>query len=349
MKDDTTENKKYISSVLDLFSIPNFYIRKGRPQVWESTWMQRVPYGKSTSKEMPQEEIWQHPRPIHPRQDLQEDDDWVGSLWRDHPWDGSACKRKPTIILPPKQKLTYTVATGGFARTWWISTRCQQGINLTSRKHCRLSSPQDSGGQGALWKLVTKFLLMVAMANELVGTRLWEFTTKMDWTLIERKPVYSMHQLFICGMTLSKNWTAVSSLPSPTGGVNRIPPETEIHEQTTVTNGYEKVSTTRSTLPTTVRPLLDNYVNDATHVDLHKMQHWAHCTRSVVESSEFIHHTTWLKPFALVFHSHHIHGHAQRSLSVFSPSLSTSCCSSSSSFSSWPTVTPWQLTTCATP
>ena len=31
MKDDTTESKKYISSVLDLFSIPNFYIRKGRP------------------------------------------------------------------------------------------------------------------------------------------------------------------------------------------------------------------------------------------------------------------------------------------------------------------------------
>ena len=29
--DDTTENKKYIKSVLDLFSIPNFYIRKGRP------------------------------------------------------------------------------------------------------------------------------------------------------------------------------------------------------------------------------------------------------------------------------------------------------------------------------
>ena len=31
MEDDTTENKKYISSVLDLFSVPNFYIRKGRP------------------------------------------------------------------------------------------------------------------------------------------------------------------------------------------------------------------------------------------------------------------------------------------------------------------------------
>ena len=31
LKDDTTANKKYIKSVLDLFSIPNFYIRKGWP------------------------------------------------------------------------------------------------------------------------------------------------------------------------------------------------------------------------------------------------------------------------------------------------------------------------------
>ena len=31
LRDDTTENKKYISSVLDLFSIPIFYIRKGWP------------------------------------------------------------------------------------------------------------------------------------------------------------------------------------------------------------------------------------------------------------------------------------------------------------------------------
>ena len=31
LRDDAIENKKYIKSVLDLFSIPNFYIRKGRP------------------------------------------------------------------------------------------------------------------------------------------------------------------------------------------------------------------------------------------------------------------------------------------------------------------------------
>ena len=74
------------------------------------------------------------------------------------------------------------------------------------------------------------------------------------------------------------------------------------------------------------------------------------CMRSVVASSDvFTSHSTWLKPFALVFHSHPIHGHAQRSLSVFSPSLSTSCSTFSSSLSSWPRVTPWQSTPCATP
>ena len=43
LRDDTTENKKCTSSVLDLFSIPNFYIRKGRPH------SQR--YGKKGCKE----------------------------------------------------------------------------------------------------------------------------------------------------------------------------------------------------------------------------------------------------------------------------------------------------------
>ena len=43
LEDDTTENKKYISSVLDLFCIPNFYIRKGRPHGHR--------YGKKGGKE----------------------------------------------------------------------------------------------------------------------------------------------------------------------------------------------------------------------------------------------------------------------------------------------------------
>ena len=49
MEDDTTENKKYISSVLDLFSIPNFYIRKGRPHV---TGTGRKQVAKNTTRQI---------------------------------------------------------------------------------------------------------------------------------------------------------------------------------------------------------------------------------------------------------------------------------------------------------
>ena len=54
---------------------------------------------------------------------------------------------------------------------------------------------------------------------------------------------------------VNKSVTADGSLLSPTGGVNTIPPDTEIHEQMMMTNGYVKVCTTTSTLPTSVRPL----------------------------------------------------------------------------------------------
>ena len=106
-----------------------------RSQIRESTWLQRVTHSKSTSKEVSQKEIWQHPRPIHPRQVLpkKKNEDWVGSLRRDHPW--SACKRKPQSYCHQSRNWRFPfLATGGFARTWWISIRCQQGINMTFKK-----------------------------------------------------------------------------------------------------------------------------------------------------------------------------------------------------------------------
>ena len=75
MTTDSAENRKYISSTLDSFSIPCFYIRKDRPRghrLWKSSRMQRVPYGTSTCKEMPQKGIRKHLRQVHPRQGLQE-------------------------------------------------------------------------------------------------------------------------------------------------------------------------------------------------------------------------------------------------------------------------------------
>ena len=60
LQDDTTEDKKYISSVLDLFSIPNFLHQEGpatRSQVREKRRLQRIPHGKTTPKEVSKETI----------------------------------------------------------------------------------------------------------------------------------------------------------------------------------------------------------------------------------------------------------------------------------------------------
>ena len=160
MKDDTTENKKYISSVLDLFSIPNFYIRRGRPHGHR--------YGKKPG--------WiNYSRSIHPRQVLQKNDDRVESCKRrSQPY----CHTRRNWCLP--WQLVDPLECGEFrydadkASTW-----LQESI-------VDIVPPKESAGPEALWKLVAQFLLMVAMANEVVGTLLWEFTTEMDWTLIDR-------------------------------------------------------------------------------------------------------------------------------------------------------------------
>ena len=68
---------------------------------------------------------------------------------------------------------------------------------------------------------------------------------------------------------------------------------------------------------TDIERIVDNCVNDATHAYELTMQHWAHCTQSVVASSDvFTSHSTWLKLLALIFHCHPIHGHAHCCLSV---------------------------------
>ena len=59
MTDDSAENEKYISAVLDTFH-PELLHQEGpatRSQVWESTSMQRIVYGESTCKKMPQKEL----------------------------------------------------------------------------------------------------------------------------------------------------------------------------------------------------------------------------------------------------------------------------------------------------
>ena len=66
--------------------------------------------------------------------------------------------------------------------------------------------------------------------------------------------------------------TADGSLLSPTGGVNTIHPEPEIHEQIYMTRLRNNVYNLKHILNNAERNV-NNCVNDAMHVDAHKMQH----------------------------------------------------------------------------
>ena len=190
---------------------PELFHKKGpatRSQVREGTWMQSIPHGKSTSKEVSQEEIWQHPRQIHQRQVLQKNDDWVESLWRDHPWDGSACKQRPQSYCHTRRdqclpwQLVDPLECGEFR-----SIRCRQGVNLISRKHCRHCTAWRKRRTRSTMKIGHKVPPHGGNGRRTGVNPIKRIHHKdgvtTDWT---GKPVYSVRQLFICCMNLSNNW-----------------------------------------------------------------------------------------------------------------------------------------------
>ena len=120
LEDDTTENKKYISSVLDLFSIPNFYIKKGRPHGHR--------YGKKagckefhTAKQLHKRCRKKHYENIHDRfiRDTTFRKTMI-ELGRSEEviLEMTDLQTKTTLILPLKKKLIYIVAIGGSAQIW---------------------------------------------------------------------------------------------------------------------------------------------------------------------------------------------------------------------------------------
>ena len=85
--------------------------------------------------------------------------------------------------------------------------------------------------------------------------------------------MYSVNQLFICGMNLSKKfWCTIyrdytgnsqRSLLSPTGGVKRTSPDTENHDK----NGYAKLYDDNNIFMTNV----DNDNSDTTYTNMRNM------------------------------------------------------------------------------
>ena len=117
MTDDAAENRKYISAMHDTFSIPNFYIRKGRPHGHK--------FGKAPGcKEY--HAANQLARKCRKKKYDSIHDRFIrDKTFRKAMIEVDALKRssKRWISLQVKttlteQTLTSTVATGGFTQTW---------------------------------------------------------------------------------------------------------------------------------------------------------------------------------------------------------------------------------------
>ena len=83
---------------------------------------------------------------------------------------------------------------------------------------------------------------------------------------------YESQQQLNAKFIMNISVTADSSLLSPRGGVNTIHPHTAIHEQITMTKATKSVYDYKHTL-NIGETIVDNNVHNATHVDLHKLQH----------------------------------------------------------------------------
>ena len=131
MTDDTAENKKYFSAVLDSFSIPNFYIRKGRPHSHR--------YGKA-----PGCKEYHTANQLQKRCRKKKYDNIHDRFIRDKTFRKAMIEvgRSEEIILEMDQLASENhthEATRAEINVYRgkTSIRCQQGINLISRRRCR--------------------------------------------------------------------------------------------------------------------------------------------------------------------------------------------------------------------
>ena len=127
LRDDTTENKKYIKSVLDLFSIPNFYIRKGRPHGHR--------YGKKesdkeyhTANQLKKKCRKRGYNNIHDRFIR---DTWFRKSMLEMDRTEEVIREMDRLAnedhthIATEEKSMYIVAIGGYVRILWVPTRCR--------------------------------------------------------------------------------------------------------------------------------------------------------------------------------------------------------------------------------
>ena len=209
---------------------------------------------------------------------------WVALKRSSLRWIG--LQAKTTVILPHKKKLMSIVATGGSVRMWWISIWCRQGVNLISRKHCRHCTASSKRRTRSTMKSGHKVPPHGGNGKQTGGNPIMRIHHKdgvtTDWT---GKPVYSVGNysfaVWISATIECKNYREYIGYSwqqsTVTDGVCKY--NTSWYRNSR-TNDYDKWLRKSvyddKHIFNNGETIVDNYVNDVTHVDTHKMQTWAH-------------------------------------------------------------------------
>ena len=123
LRNGTEENKKFVQYTMDLLSIPNYYIKKGRPhghRYGKEARGPRVLHREFAQEEMQKEVLLGYPRPVHTRREVPQEHIWHRSQWRTMSWDGRIGERRPHA--PPNSRRNSRLQSSlvdSFKQSWF--------------------------------------------------------------------------------------------------------------------------------------------------------------------------------------------------------------------------------------
>ena len=244
LRDDTTENKKYIKSVLDLFSIPNFYIRKGRPHGHR--------YGKKegdkeyhTANQLKKKCRKRGYNNIHDRFIR---DTWFRKSMLEMDRTEEVIREMDRLANEDHTHIATEEELDVYRGNWWIRSNFVGSDTMPIRHRPdfkkalstlrRLKNAEDQAYYQNWWQSSSSSCGFGKIPGGIPHLR----HHHDDGLHTDRtgKPEKSVNRLFICGMSLTMNLVqnycdhfgnSQRSSLSPTGGVKSTSPTTE--------NGYE--------------------------------------------------------------------------------------------------------------
>ena len=177
LRNGTEENKKFVKLVLDFFSIPNYYIKKGRRQGprYGKKQGDHEYFNANCSRRNARRDIswawWEIPK----------GHDWIGSQWRNMSWDGQNWRTRITRTTLLQMKFECIATTGGAVPICWFRHDARKASSWFQRSLNKLATTQEPRGYNLFPKLVAKlFLSLVELARILVVFFIW--ASPRRWT-----------------------------------------------------------------------------------------------------------------------------------------------------------------------